>query len=143
MIDFANKAVTFSSYLAYWSGNENELRNKALAISFFVIVPLVVNTLTVRKYGELEFVLTVIKLYAILALVVIAVVIATGGSPSPRLGTDGNLRVVDCVNNNATVAACVPAPGIQCKNLCVCGANMQIGLRGLRSPHSQKGWPAE
>jgi amino acid permease len=113
MIDFANKAVTFSQYLSYWT-RENETRNEVLAITFFFLVPILVNILTVRKYGELEFVVTAIKLYAILVLIIIAFVIAAGGAPSPRLGTDAAYRAVNCVDNDYQIAPCVLPPGIGC-----------------------------
>jgi amino acid permease len=84
----------------------------------FFIVPILGNTLTVRKYGEVEFGFTVIKLYAILVLIIIAFVIAARGSPNPHLGTNAAYRAVDCLDNDPQIAPCVLPPGIGCITPC-------------------------
>ena len=142
MIDFANKAVTFSQYLSYWS-RENETRNDVLAITLFFLVPIFVNTLNVRKYGEVEFCLTVIKLYAILVLIIIAFVIATGGSPNPHLGTNAAYRAVDCLDNDPQIAPCVLPPGIGCTTPRLKHANVKIGATASKCPQLQRDWLAD
>ena len=81
MVDFANKAVTFSHYMSYWI--EENTRNNVLEITSFFLVPILVNVLNVRKYGEVEHWLTAFKLFSILGIILVAFVIAAGGAPSP------------------------------------------------------------
>ena len=111
MVDFANKAVNFSEYVTYWTGPANQTRNKIIEISFFFTIPILVNILNVRKYGEVEFWLTAIKLEVILTIIIVGFVIAAGGGPSQLLGTDDTFQVVHC---NATLLArgnCTSPPG--------------------------------
>lgn len=110
MMDFANKAVTFSEYLTYWTADTT--RNNVLAISFFFVLPILVNILNVRKYGEVEFWVTAFKLLSIMGLILVAFVIATGGAPSAKLGTSEDYRAVDCAEN--VIGACLSSPGFGC-----------------------------
>jgi len=48
VIDFANKAVAFSQYITYWSGSQNQTGHTIVEITFFFVVPILVNILTVR-----------------------------------------------------------------------------------------------
>src|SRR5438105_13832499 len=95
MVDFANKAVTFSEYMTYWT--KDTTRNNVLAISFFFVLPILVNILNVRKYGEVEYWVTAFKLLSIMGLILVAFVIAAGGAPSPKLGTSPDYQAVDCI----------------------------------------------
>lgn len=113
VIDFVNKSVAFSEYLTYWTGSQNQTAHAVLEITFFFFVPILFNVLNVRKYGQLEFWLTTIKVAFIVIIVITGFVIAVGGSPSPMLGTDPNTyAVIPC---NATLQAqgnCTLPPGI-------------------------------
>jgi len=107
VIDFANKAAVFSQYITYWAGSQNQTAHTIVEISLFFVVPILVNILTVRKYGEVEFWLTAIKVEVILVIIITGFVIAVGGSPSPMLGTDpSTFKVVECNVN------CTSSPGI-------------------------------
>lgn len=115
MVDFANKAVTFSHYMSYWI--EENTRNNVLEITSFFLVPILVNILNVRKYGEVEYWLTAFKLLSILGIILVAFVIAAGGAPSLRLGTDTAFRAVDCAANQ--IGPCLPPPGFDCTHSCL------------------------
>jgi yeast amino acid transporter len=115
MTDFANKAVVFSQYITYWTGPQNQTGHTVLEISLFFVVPILVNILTIRKYGEVEFWLTAIKVEVIIVIIIVGFVIAVGGSPSPRLGTDPTtFEVVACNETLARLGNCTTAPGIHC-----------------------------
>lgn len=115
VIDFANKAVAFSQYITYWSGSQNQTRNTILEISLFFAVPILVNILTIRKYGEVEFWLTAIKVEVIIIIIIVGFVIAVGGSPSSMLGTDPTtFKIVACNETLARLGNCTTAPGIHC-----------------------------
>jgi len=108
VIDFANKAVAFSQYITYWSGSQNQTGHSIVEITCFFVVPILVNILTVRKYGEVEFWLTAIKVQVILVIIITGFVIAVGGGPSPKLGTDfSTYQVIECNDVN-----CTSPPGI-------------------------------
>jgi amino acid transporter len=97
MVDFANKAVTFSHYMSYWI--EENTRNNVLEITLFFLVPILVNVLNVRKYGEVEYWLTAFKLFSILGIILVAFVNAA-------------FRAVDCAANE--IGQCLPPPGFDC-----------------------------
>lgn len=86
----------------------------ALAITIFLIVPLLVNVLIVRIYGEVEFWLTLIKIAAIVGLICVAIIIAAGGVLSPLLGTNSKYYPVPCSENDSSIAPCLPSPGFGC-----------------------------
>jgi len=114
MIDFANKAVAFSQYVTYWTGPSDQLANSVVEITFFFVLPILINFLNVRVYGEAEFVLTAVKVQVILVIIVVGLVVAAGGGPAQLLGTDPNTyQIVPC---NATLQAngnCTTGPGFQ------------------------------
>jgi len=77
----------------------------------FFVIPILVNILNVRRYGEVEFWLTVIKIQTILVIVVVGFVIAAGGGSQPLLGLDDHYNVVPCNANDNEIGPCVPPPG--------------------------------
>ena len=75
------KSFAFSQYVTYWTGPFNQLAHSVLEITFFFVPPILLNFLNVCWYGELEFVLTTVKVQVILMLIVVGLVIAAGGGP--------------------------------------------------------------
>ena len=85
----------------------NESRDQGIEIWLFFLIPVLVNILNVRRYGEIEFWLTAVKIQAILVIIIVGFVIAAGGRPQ-LLGTDlTQYNVVPCSPN----VTCVPPPG--------------------------------
>ena len=112
MIDFANKSFAFSQYVTYWTGPSNQLAHSVLEITFFFIPPILLNFLNVRFYGEVEFVLTAVKVQVILMLIVVGLVIAAGGGPAQLLGTDPNTyEIVNCTSTLLANGNCTTGPG--------------------------------
>ena len=89
----------------------------AAAIVVFFIPPILINILNVRKYGEVEFWMTTIKLTTILGLIILGVVIAAGGISSLLLGTDANYRPVPCDKNDIAIGSCLSKPGFGCSSV--------------------------
>jgi len=114
MIDFANKAVAFSQYMTYWTGPANQQGHSVAEITCFFIIPVVINVLNVRKYGEVEFWLTAIKVQIIVVIIIVAFVIAAGGAPAQLLGTDGLANVVECTPILQAAGNCTDPPGFVC-----------------------------
>lgn len=112
MIDVTNKAVDFSQYITYWTGPANQTHNTVIEITFFFAIPILVNILNVRKYGEVEFWLTAIKVEVIVTIIIVGFVIAAGGGPTKLLGTDPNTyQVVPCSAALLVQGNCTSQPG--------------------------------
>lgn len=113
-IDIPNKAVAFADYLGYWVDMNSNGSRAGAFIGFFVVLLFVNWSLSVRSYGRLEFVLTLIKVITVLGLTILGIVIAAGGVTSPLLGTSAEYRPVPCADN-AVGAQCLSPPGFGCK----------------------------
>jgi amino acid permease len=116
-LDISDKAIAFSIYMAYWLPNTPPI----IWISIFIILPLAFNLLNVRRFGDVEFTFTAVKVVTILGLIILGFVIAAGGvSKAPLLGTDiATGRPISC---GANQTGCLSAPGFHCiisANLCI------------------------
>ncbi|EPY50432.1 cationic amino acid transporter Cat1 [Schizosaccharomyces cryophilus OY26] len=63
--------------------------NSAAWISIFLVTVIIINLLGVRAYGEVEFVLSFIKVIATLGFVILAIIIDCGGVPTDHRGYIG------------------------------------------------------
>ena len=91
--------------MAFWSD-----LNPAIFISIFLVFPIAFNLLNVRRYGEIEYWFTTIKVLTIAGLVLAGLLIAMGAVSGFYLfGTDAQYRPVDCLSN--AVGTCVPGFG--------------------------------
>src|SRR5947207_11879839 len=106
--DFANKGLTFANYMSYWTAAE-----PAIFVTIFYPLPILFNTLNVRRYGEIEYWLTVIKILTVIGLILAGAVIAFGGSPNPLLGTTREFRPVRCDDQ---MKDCLQHPGLSCSS---------------------------
>jgi amino acid permease len=93
--------------MSYWSD-----KPRVLWISIFFVFPIAFNILNVRKYGEVEYWFTAIKVVTIVGLIICGLLIAMNVTGTALLGTDNNLRPVPCANN--TIGQCLTAPGFGC-----------------------------
>jgi yeast amino acid transporter len=85
----------------------------AVWISVFLIPQITFNFFNVRKYGEIEFWLTSIKVLTCVGLIILGILLAMGASAeTPLLGTDSNHHLIQCLN--ATTDNCVSPPGFIC-----------------------------
>lgn len=98
--------------MASWVLND-KLRSVWIAVFFLAIV--IFNLLNVRKYGEIEYWLTVAKIEGIVVLIALGIILPMGASSETRLlGTGVNNTIVAC---NITLAAqnqCLESPGFAC-----------------------------
>lgn len=82
-------------------------------IAIFLVIPLLFNLFNVRRYGEIEFWLTTIKVTLIVGLTFLGVLLPMGASTNGLLlGTDANHHPVDCSEN--MIGTCLPPPGFNC-----------------------------
>jgi len=101
--------------MAFWLPHEQY--NSAIWISVFLVIPVLFNLFNVRRYGEIEFWLTVTKVVTIVGLIILGILLPMNASSTTRLlGTNlDTLELVECppggVSGNIT---CVGAPGFGC-----------------------------
>lgn len=97
--------------MAYWHPDISPI----IWIGIFIIFPFAFNFFNVRKYGEIEFVLTTIKVVTIAGVVILGFVIVAGGlTTSPLLATNSASQPVPCSQNSTN---CLSAPGFKCIGL--------------------------
>lgn len=96
-------------------------------ITAFILIPAFLNFLRVRRFGELEFGLTAIKLATIVGLIVLGVILPWGVSAgnrklgyTPYNSTDSNFvpsnELLSCPDplNPPPGIQCLPSPGFAC-----------------------------
>jgi len=106
-LDLPGKAYFFSIYVSYWLPDVYP----AVWISIFFVLPILFNMFNVRKYGEIEFILTSFKVISIVGIVILGLIIVGGGElTQPRLGTDSFNRTIPCDNTTT----CLQQPGFRC-----------------------------
>jgi amino acid permease len=106
-LDYPDKAIVAANYMFFWTSYSRD--KTAGFITIFLLVPIVFNFFNVRRYGEIEFWLTTIKVTTIMLLIVLGFLLAMGASPTQLLGTDANYNPVPCSEN--VIGQCVPPPG--------------------------------
>lgn len=93
--------------MSYWSD-----KPRALWISIFFLFPIGFNVLNVRRYGEIEYWFTAIKIVTIVGLSITGLLIAMEVTGTALLGTDANLRPVSCAEN--VIGECLTDSGFGC-----------------------------
>ncbi|KAB8226390.1 amino acid permease/ SLC12A domain-containing protein [Aspergillus novoparasiticus] len=71
--------------IEYWNSD----LNPAIFVSIFLIVLVIIQVFGVRGYGEVEFVLSIIKVIACIGLIILGIIINTGGVPGSPQGYIG------------------------------------------------------
>jgi amino acid transporter len=108
-VDVANKAVSFRILMYYWVPDMSPY----LWLGIFLILPLLFNLLNVQRVGEIAFILTAIKIFTLLGIVVLGLVLIGGGTKQTSLlGTDENYQAVPCGEN--VIGKCLSGPGFTC-----------------------------
>lgn len=108
--------VAAASITSYWIQE-----NTALWISVFIIPPIIFNLLNVRRFGEIEFWLSGIKVYTFVGLIILGFLLLMGASTAPQLlGTRPfnnvtHYPLIQC--DNGTRDDCVSSPGFNCTTL--------------------------
>jgi hypothetical protein len=82
-------------------------------LSIFILLPFLFNILNLRRYGEVEYWITVIKVFTLVSVILIGILLPMGASTSTQLlGTDAQFSPVKCGSN--TVGQCLSPPGFTC-----------------------------
>ena len=78
MTVFPFELVAAGLTVQFWNSNIPS----AVFVTIFWLAVVVVNFVGVRGYGEVEFVLSIIKVTAVIGFIILGIVIDVGGSPS-------------------------------------------------------------
>jgi amino acid permease len=105
-----NAIVAIRETMNFWTSTQKI--PGAASIAIFIFLPFMTNFLNVRKYGEVEYWITMIKVLAILVLTLLGVILLPLGASSipALLGTEGN-NTAPCLPENKP---CVDPPGFIC-----------------------------
>jgi len=103
-----------------------------------MIFPIVFNLFNVRRYGEIEFWFTVLKIAAVIGITILGILLPMNVSTYPRLlGTNAQHQMIPC--NSPATDNCVNPPGFDCMFYRFQNMLMQIGEKA----HSKNTWLAE
>src|SRR5579859_3364566 len=98
VFSYPSKLVSIQKIVTFWFPTTHP----AIIISAFLPVPLLINCLPVRWYGEIEYWITILKIAAVYGITVLGVLIPMDASAAASLlGT-----------NNSVPVACPPNPAI-------------------------------
>lgn len=101
-VSIAIQLIAIQNLMSFWPGLSSDV-DRYIWITIFFIAIVLFNLLNVRRYGEIEYWLTVVKLETIVGLIVLGILLPMGASAGTRL-----LR-----NVSTTLAACPANPGPQ------------------------------
>ena len=107
---FTAQLVASSTIISLWQPNIP----KEIWILVISIVCFLFNTFRVRRYGEIEYWLTVLKVCAVVGIIFAGILLPMNASPTQRLlGTDLAGNPVPC-DQTALIYPCVASPGFNC-----------------------------
>lgn len=79
LVLFPSELIGCSLTISYW----NSSINPAVWVSIFLVFVLWINLFGVRIFAETEFILSIIKVLAIIIFIIIGIVLIAGGGPDP------------------------------------------------------------
>ena len=124
--------VYAANYLTFWSTvlrlDNNRAHINALWVTLFFVPPLLFNNFNVRRYGEIEYWLTVIKIVTVVGLIVLGILLPMNASSENRLlgtvftkDTVPDWQLIPCAANSTLNivegemnGTCVGTPGFGC-----------------------------
>jgi amino acid permease len=104
--------VVIQKIMNLWIPDE---KYQPLWVSVIYILVVLFNLLNVRRYGEIEYWLTVIKLMGTLIIIILGILLPMRISAGTRqLGTTSNNLIVSCSDTLLQEGRCLDAPGFSC-----------------------------
>jgi amino acid permease len=123
--DIPDKAIAFSIYMGYWCPDVSPF----VWISIFILPPIVFNYFNARRYGDIEYTITAIKIVAILGIIVLGFIIVGGGTDTVALlATNNDTQPVFCGGKQTN---CLLTPGFKCKHFSFTLIDSEIGNNRL------------
>jgi amino acid permease len=109
VFSYPSKLVSIQKIMSFWCPNAHS----AVIISVFLPVPLLINYLPARRYGEIEYWITILKITAICGIILLGVLFPMDASGNtPLLATVNNLTF-PCPSN-PEIGECVGRQGFGC-----------------------------
>jgi amino acid transporter len=125
-LDIPDKAISFAIYMSYWIPDRVSPLLSLFWIFIFIWPPLIFNYFNVRKFGEIEFTLTSLKIFGIWGIIILGFVIVGGGTGrEPLLATDANFEPIPCSLNSTSCLG--PSPGFICEHPYLAVSNDETG----------------
>ena len=113
-IGFAAQLVTIQNIFAVWLPDKSKYPSE-IWITVFLILPVLFNYLNVRRYGEIEYWLTVIKVATFVGIIILGILLPMHASPDAvLLGTSADYQPVVCTENALNGTACLEPQGFDC-----------------------------
>lgn len=110
------EAISMCDMMDFWPATKTIPKGGWLVI--FISLPIAFNFLNVRKYGEVEYWLTTIKIITLLSVSLLGILLPLGATLNgPLLATNGNHQPIPCDNGTG---ACLSHPGFNCNSPCNC-----------------------
>jgi amino acid permease len=110
-MSFGLELVALQKVMAIWLQEE---RYTSIWITIFFVAIVLFNLLNVRRYGEIEYWLTVTKLTTIVGLIILGLVLSMGASAKTRqLGTSLDNIAIPCPVDGQ----CLGTPGFECTSI--------------------------
>ena len=131
-----NEAVAMKEIIYYWTPMQKV--PAGVWITIFIFLPFAFNFLNVRRYGELEYWLTMIKIITLVTLFFLGVVFLPLGinEDGPLLATNGTEPVL-CPTSIINNGTCLPRPGFSC--ICLWNvANRRLERRSIPRSHRNR-----
>src|SRR5271156_2165534 len=95
MVAFPAKLVAAASLMSFWIP-ETQI-NPGVWISVFATLVIAFNMFNVRRYGEIEFWMTTIKVETLVLIFLMGILLPMDASSATRLtGTDSQYRLIPC-----------------------------------------------
>lgn len=107
-MSFPAQIVASSNIISLWLPDTP----KEIWVTLILLICFLFNNFNVRRYGEIEYWSTVIKVTTIVGIICAGFLLSMNASPNARLlGTDANGKPVVC---SESVYPCVDSPGFNC-----------------------------
>lgn len=85
LVSFPSELIACSMTIGYW----DQTTNPAVWIAIFYVVIVVINLFGVKGYGEVEFVLSIIKIIAVIGFIILGICLICGAGHGPNGGYIG------------------------------------------------------
>lgn len=111
VVGVAVQLVNIGSIVELWQPT-TKVPPEVWVVVFYLVV-ILFNCLNVRRYGEFEYILTVVKIATIVGLIIMGILLSMGASEDNRqLGTSSQNTTLSC--SNPLSSSCLPDPGFGC-----------------------------
>lgn len=111
VISFANQLVAAQNIMTIWV-EDDKLRS--VWISIFWLAVVLFNFFNVRRFGEIEYWLTVVKIETYLGLIILGILLPMGASIATRLLATGPDNTVAPCPSVSLPGQCLDPPGFAC-----------------------------